>query len=189
MRRRWSVRRARAPCRAARRPRARRRGGAARGPAPSARRTPVDGESQRRDGGDVRLALRARTRRPRSARSLTPFAQPDREQLLERRHLRRVGGDDQLAGPRVRNVVLRAERVQPIAPLDAQPRLQRSGRIVDAGVNDAAVVGARLHPRAGMALEEADGLAGRRKLPRWRGRRRRRRRSRRRRLSRQSYSI
>ena len=50
----------------------------------------------------------------------------------------------------------RAECVQPLAPLDAQPRLQRVGRIVEAGVDHAAVVRGRRLARPRVPLEDAD---------------------------------
>ena len=42
------------------------------------------------------------------------------------------------------------------APLDAEDRLQRARRIVDPGMDHAAVVGARLHAGLRLALEHAD---------------------------------
>jgi hypothetical protein len=68
-----------------------------------------------------------------------------------------IRGDYELAAAIVRDVVRLAEPVQPLGPLDAQPRLERARGIVDAGVNDAAVVGAGFHPRTGMLLDVADG--------------------------------
>ena len=64
----------------------------------------------------------------------------------------------------MRDVVPFAERIETIASLHAQLRLEASGRIVDPGVDDAAVVGAGLHPRPGMALEDADARAARAQL-------------------------
>ena len=49
--------------------------------------------------------------------------------------------------------------VQPARALDAEARLQRAARIVDAGVDDAAVVGARLHPRPGMLIDTTNSQA------------------------------
>ena len=59
----------------------------------------------------------------------------------------------------MRHVVSLAKRVQTLASLDAQPGLQRVRGVVDARVNDAAVVGARLQPRARVTLEHAHRTA------------------------------
>ena len=66
-----------------------------------------------------------------------------------------VKGDDQLAEARVRDAVARAEFVQEPAAFDAQTRLQRPRRIVEAGVDHAAVVRARFEAGARMPLEDA----------------------------------
>ena len=78
---------------------------------------------------------------------------------FERRHFVGVGREDQLADPRVRDVVLGAERVETVASFDAELRLEGARRIVDPGMDDAAVVGAGFHPRPGMALEDAHAAA------------------------------
>src|SRR5438067_3781018 len=79
-----------------------------------------------------------------------------RAESLERRNLGRVGRDDQLAEARMRHVVLRTELVQAASAFYTQLRLERAGRIVEAGVDDAAVVRARLETRTRMAFEQAD---------------------------------
>ena len=61
------------------------------------------------------------------------------------------GLDDQLAAALARHAVLLAEGVQPLASLDAEDGLQGIPRVIDAGVDDAAVVGAGLLPGAGQA--------------------------------------
>ena len=69
-------------------------------------------------------------------------------------------GDDQLSAAPVRYFVPGAEPVERLAALDAEPGLEGAGRIVDARVDDAAVVGAGLGAEAGMALDQADGAPG-----------------------------
>jgi hypothetical protein len=81
-------------------------------------------------------------------------------QRLELVHLVLVVGDDQLPRTHVRYAVTRAEGVHQVAPLHAQARLERAGGIVDARVNDAAVVGAGVHAWTRVALEQADRRAG-----------------------------
>ena len=66
-----------------------------------------------------------------------------------------MSSHDQLSTPNVRNLVRFAEAVQLLAPFHTQPRFERSWRVVDAGVNDTAVVGAGLESRAWMALDHA----------------------------------
>ena len=65
------------------------------------------------------------------------------------------GGDDQLAATRARYAVLLAERIEPLASLDAEDGLQGIPRVIDAGMDDAAVVRARLQTRAGQAFDHA----------------------------------
>jgi hypothetical protein len=81
---------------------------------------------------------------------------------LERHQLVRfriVGGDDELAATCEGNVVLRTEFVEAVAAFHAQARLQRSGRIVNAGVDHAAVVRAGGASDLGRAFEQADAGA------------------------------
>ena len=52
-----------------------------------------------------------------------------------------------------------AELVHQSLAFDAEPRLQRAGRIVDAGVDHAAVMRARVEPGPGVPFEHADGPA------------------------------
>ncbi len=54
--------------------------------------------------------------------------------------------DDELAAAHVRHAVLPAERIQARAALVAEPRLQRIRRMVQAGMNHAAVVRGRFLP-------------------------------------------
>src|SRR5687767_12057897 len=60
--------------------------------------------------------------------------------------------DDELPASRVGHIVCTAEFVQQALTLDAQSRFQRSGWIVDASVQNAAVVGAGFTARAWVTL-------------------------------------
>ena len=105
---------------------------------------------------DVRLAL-AHEPRVDQRQVLDAVGSTSPFQLLQLADLLFISRDNQLAALPMRHVVGAAEFVQQVAPLDRQPSLQRAGRIVDPGVNDAAVVGAAFHPGAGTRLEQADG--------------------------------
>jgi len=59
-------------------------------------------------------------------------------QLVQPRKLGFVGGDDQLAAGMEGNPALLAVVAQLPRSLDAEPRLQRTRLVVDAGVHDAA---------------------------------------------------
>lgn len=67
-------------------------------------------------------------------------------------------GHHQLAAAHMRHVKLPAERIQPRAPLVTQPCLQRIGRVIETGMNDATVVRGRLLTHAGMTLEDTHGF-------------------------------
>ena len=82
-----------------------------------------------------------------------------RRECFERPDLVCPSGDDQLAAPRAGYALLGAEGVQPLAPLDAEDGLQRVPRVIDAGVDDAAVVGAGLQPRARQTFDHARRVA------------------------------
>ena len=58
------------------------------------------------------------------------------------------------------NAVPFAELVHQALAFDAELRLQRPRRIVNPGMNDAAVVRARVETGPGVPLEETDGLPG-----------------------------
>jgi hypothetical protein len=92
------------------------------------------------------------------------------EQRFEGGLLRRVGGHDELAAALVRDATRNAVVEQPTGAIDAQLGLERSGRVVDARVDHAAVVRARFHARLRVLLEHAD----RRIRPALRDRQRRR---------------
>ena len=74
--------------------------------------------------------------------------------------------DDELAAARVGHTVLLRRIVEQAAPCDAQRRLQRARRIVEAGVDDAAVVGAGVEARARVPFEHADRAAALRRSAR-----------------------
>ena len=69
-----------------------------------------------------------------------------------------AGGDDQLAAIAVRDATAAAVVVEPPLALDAEPRLQAAGRVVDAGMDDLAVARAGLAADQLVALQE-DHLA------------------------------
>src|SRR4051794_9894383 len=56
----------------------------------------------------------------------------------------------------MRDAVLTAEFVEQALPLDAQRGLKRTGRVVNPGVQDPAVMGARLHPWPRAAFYDAN---------------------------------
>src|SRR5207237_8191497 len=107
---------------------------------------------QRRDqilgGDDARFGRPERgERRHRGLASLDERAIDDREtvdavrvaarlQRLELVALRGVVRDDELAALSVRDAMLAAELVEATAAVDRDPRLERSRRIVTAGVDD-----------------------------------------------------
>ena len=65
----------------------------------------------------------------------------------------------------MRDAALGAIGVQEIAAGDAQPRLQRTGVVVDAGVNDLAVARAGVHAEMALALQDDHFPAAARKRP------------------------
>ena len=75
------------------------------------------------------------------------------------RHLGRRPGDDHLADLAVGQVPRGAEPPQPACPLPAQPGLQGTGRVVNAGVHDAGVVPGLVHRDVGLLLEDGDVVA------------------------------
>src|SRR5262249_56311663 len=80
-------------------------------------------------------------------------------QRFELVNLALVVRDDELAGAHVRNAVLRAELVQVVTAFDAEARLERARRMIQTGVNDAAVVRAGVLAGARVALEDDDRAA------------------------------
>jgi hypothetical protein len=80
-----------------------------------------------------------------------------RLQRHERRHFRLVCGDDDFSAAEVGDTVHGAKLVHHAAALHRQARLERAGGIVDARVDDAAIVGARVEARTRMSFNHADG--------------------------------
>jgi hypothetical protein len=68
--------------------------------------------------------------------------------------------DDQLSVDAIRDPLLVAERDQPVAPLPAETRLERPGLVVDAGVDDPAVVAALMACETRLLLEEDEPESG-----------------------------
>ena len=83
---------------------------------------------------------------PTTSRPSRAIGLAERGDRLDRGNLVLVDRDDQLAAALVGHAVLGAEAVQPAGSLDAQLGLQRPGRVVESGVDHAAVVRARLDP-------------------------------------------
>ena len=99
------------------------------------------------DAGDVRLEL-ADLLGPEPPHAVEAVRAPAALELVERRQLASRRGDDDLAAALVRHAVLLAEAVHELAALDAVPRLQRARLVVEAGVDDAAVVAGLVRRRA-----------------------------------------
>src|SRR5439155_4354353 len=76
-------------------------------------------------------------------------------ELLEPGQLRGVGGDDQLAAAIDGDAALLAVVIQLARALDAEPRLQRARRVVDAGMDDARVVSGLVRADLALALQYA----------------------------------
>jgi hypothetical protein len=91
--------------------------------------------------------------------ALDPVGRPQALERLDLRHFFLGRSDDKLSAAIVGDAVARAELVEAPGPLDAQLRFQRSLRIVDPGMDDAAVVRTRLHPGARTPFEDHDGAS------------------------------
>ena len=120
---------------------------------------PVDGAPERADAGRMGLEL-------------TDALGPD---LLEAgdlvghraladgregRKLGRVERDDELAGPLDRDAALVAVRLQVALALATEARLQRAGRVVQPGVEHAAVVAGLMARDVRLLLDERDAQVG-----------------------------
>ncbi len=114
------------------------------------------GRVERGDAGHVGLDLGEivgfEPPQPGNAVLVCPFGEPP-----QRFELALLGRDDELAARVVGEVALGAVVAQEVQSAPAQPGLQRSGRVVDAGMHDAAVVGG-LVAREGRLLLEHDDL-------------------------------
>ncbi len=108
---------------------------------------------QRRDARRVRLDLaQAVGVQPPHARHAVGVRAP--LDLGERRQLAVAEGDDELADAVDRDAVALAVRVHPRGAVDAQLGLQRAGRVVDAGMDHAAVVTGLMRRGRGLALDD-----------------------------------
>src|SRR5260370_8465800 len=92
------------------------------------------------------------------AQPLDSVVFPSLFQRDEFRRLMRVGCDYQLSGVPMRDVVFGAEFVGEAIAFQAVARLERVFRIVDAGVDHAAVARAGSHPELGKLFDEEDIL-------------------------------
>ena len=103
---------------------------------------------------------------PTSSMPGTPLADRSLPQRVESRQLGLVEGDHELAAAFERDAVRLGERFELLLALAAERRLERPGRVVQAGVEDAAVVPALVagefrlllddrQPQVGALLEEA----------------------------------
>ena len=93
--------------------------------------TPVLGRVQRRDAPRVRLDLGDLVR-ARGGAGRGPRSRAAALELVEARQLVLGGGDDQLAVAARLDPALVAVGVELARALDAEPRLERAGRVVDA---------------------------------------------------------
>src|SRR4051812_26173331 len=80
-------------------------------------------------------------------------------QALQDRCLALVPGDDQLSTTMMRHSMRSTELEEHASASDTVLGLQRSSRIVDARVNDLAVVRAGAHAGARLAFQDADAVA------------------------------
>ena len=113
--------------------------------------TPVAGECRASIPAACGSSSRSRSGPIRSSPG-TPLAVPRRSSSSSRGSSSGLRRDDHLAVPPSLDPALVAVVVQRRRALDAEPRLQRAGRVVDAGVDDAArvaaLVGGGRRPRA-----------------------------------------
>src|SRR5690606_34247050 len=94
------------------------------------------GRGEQGRGARERRLERKRLPRFEPAHVLDTVAGRRPRDRLELRVLVRAGGDDELPAAAVRDAVFLAVAIEALAPLDAQACLERSRRIVDAGVDD-----------------------------------------------------
>ena len=121
--------------------------------------TAGSGRPQRRGGTDARLAA-AHELGPHDLQALRAVGRPQRSERFEIRQFFVGRRDDQLAAAIVRHTGARAEMVEEPGPFDTELSLQGAGRIVQARVDDAAVVRAGLHARASMLFDDAERASG-----------------------------
>ncbi len=92
---------------------------------------------ERPDARGVRLEL-AQPLRPDQLDARHAVRERAAVELVEPRQLVLARRDDDLAAAEHRDAALVAVREQPLRAVDAEPRLERAGRVVDAAVDDAA---------------------------------------------------
>jgi hypothetical protein len=117
------------------------------------------GRVQRRDAGGVRLDG-PQARRVEPAQPRHPVGGSTALELVERGQLAPVERHDQLPAA----LICHAPRLAVLGQLrgsrDAQPRLERAGGVVDAGVRHAGVVARLVQRRPRLAFEHDDSLPG-----------------------------
>src|SRR5262249_35422326 len=112
---------------------------------------------ERRSANDMRFAF-ANFLRANQAKTFDAVLLAAALQGREVGFLMRIGGHHQLAAVAMRNTVFGAKFVEQAVAFDAVARLQRILRVVDTGVNHAAVAGAGGHAELGELLDEKDVL-------------------------------
>jgi hypothetical protein len=117
------------------------------------------GRVQAGDARDVRLDL-AQLRPGEPAQAGHPVGGAAALELVEAGELLLVEGDDELAVAAGGDPADVAVLVQPAGAVDAQAGLERAGLVVDARVDDAAVVARLVEADDVLALEHAEGAAG-----------------------------
>ncbi|MNC31853.1 hypothetical protein D3C76_1252310 [compost metagenome] len=106
------------------------------------------------DSGDVRFAfLQLLRRQPLALQTIGCSALPKRAHAL---HFHLIGGDQQLTALIVDNAVLVTERFGSTVAFQAELRLQATRRVVDAGVDDPAIVPRLMLSWPGLFLEQQD---------------------------------
>ena len=106
----------------------------------------------------------------RDVRALDPARPGTLREVGEPWKLRFFDGDDDLAATLVRNAFALAEPLEELLAAQASARLERTGPIVDAGVDDARVAPALMPRDRGFLLEHDDARTPRQLDERGRGR-------------------
>ena len=94
------------------------------------------------------------------AQSLDAVGATSRLQLVQAWELGGVAGHDHLSAPLVGDAAPLAERVHAPHAVDTQLRLERSGLVVDTGVQNPGVVPGLVTPDLGLALEYGEPQPG-----------------------------
>jgi hypothetical protein len=117
------------------------------------------GHHEGREARHVGLAL-AQGFRAEQLQPLETVRDPALAKDLESGDLVRCRGDDHFSGHRMRDALFRAVLQQASAPLDAEPRFSGAGSVVDAGMNDAAVVRCLMKAFGALLLEQHETPVG-----------------------------